>query len=225
MPSFSVDKTIRVLVADDSEIYREGIRTIQEFDDSIQIVAEAQDGAEAWSLYNRHDIDVVLMDYRMPTMNGAEAAEKILASDPEAKILVMTAYFETTILRKFVNMGMAGYLNKETRFPELIKAIHHVQDEGHHYGSEVRKIMSPHFNEAESTQIKLTPAEQDVLEWIVCGFSAKQIADKRNTSHYAVRDHWANLKEKFGVPNVASLVREAIRQGFVDPDEDCQEKA
>ena len=214
-------KKIRVIIADDHAVVREGTRRILEQEKDIEVVAEASDGEEAIALANTFKPDVILMDISMPRLDGIEATKKIKQLNPGIVILILTAYDDDQFIFSLLEAGAAGYLLKSIHSHELIDAIRSV-----HAGESVlhpavaRKILNRFGKTIEKPQKKepvevLSDREMEVLKLVTEGLSNKDIADKLSLSIRTVQGHLGNIFNKLMVSSRTEAVVRALKEGWV----------
>jgi NarL family two-component system response regulator LiaR len=214
-------KKIRVIIADDHAVVREGTRRILEQEKDIEVVAEASDGEEAITLANTFKPDVILMDISMPRLDGIEATKKIKQLNPGIVILILTAYDDDQFIFSLLEAGAAGYLLKSIHSHELIDAIRSV-----HAGESVlhpavaRKILNRFGKTIEKPQKKepvevLSDREMEVLKLVTEGLSNKDIADKLSLSIRTVQGHLGNIFNKLMVSSRTEAVVRALKEGWV----------
>ena len=200
---------IRVICADDHPLVRKGLAAIIAQEADLELVAEANNGREAVVLYHRHRPDVLLMDLRMPELDGISATRMILAEDPAAKIIALTSYDGDQDLYQALEAGVRGYLLKETLHVEIIDAIRSV-----HAG---RKLIPSDFVQQEAPGLRsaLTPREIEVLKHIAQGLSNKEIGNLLGTAAGTVKIHVQNILEKLQAADRTQAVTIALRRGIV----------
>ena len=211
---------IRVIIAEDHTLVRQGIRALLEQTGTVQVVAEAATGQEALELTEIHKPDVVVMDLSMPRLDGAQAAERILELDLPTEIIILSMHADTTMVQQLLRRGVKGYLLKDAVTAELMLAINSVS-QGKMFlsptisDSVMTLLLSPPDAEAEKAADLLTPREREVLQLVAEGHTNASIGDTLSISVKTVEKHRANVMNKLGVKDLASLVREAIKQGLV----------
>ena len=211
---------VRILLADDHVVVREGTRQILERAPDLQVVAEAGDGREAIALVEREHPDVVIVDISMPVMNGIEATKGIKRIAPETAVLVLTAYDDDQYVFAILEAGAAGYLLKNARASALIDAVRRV-----HAGESVlhpsiarkavRWIARNRGPREESSVDVLTERELDVLRLAAQGLSNREIADELIVSPRTVQSHMANIFGKLQVGSRTEAVMVGLRRGWI----------
>jgi two-component system response regulator NreC len=214
---------IRVLLAEDHTIVRQGLRSILDGREGIQVVGEAKDGREAVEKAQQLQPDIVLMDLSMPLLSGLEATRQIKSQCPQIEVLVLTMHADEEYVFQILQAGASGYLLKQSAVGELVTAIQ-VVCEGNSYLSPAisRKIVDEYVRQArEQGKVdpyeQLTDREREVLHLIAEGYSTQKIADLLFISPKTVRGHRSSLTEKLGLHSNAELTRYAIRKGIVAP--------
>lgn len=202
---------ITVMLVDDHLLVRRGFRRMLEDDPEIVVVAEAGDGPEAVDLAARNRPDVVVMDFALPTMNGATAARKIAASVPEAAVLILSMHPEAACVRNCLEAGARGYLLKNAMDLELVQAVKTVAAGG--TVLDPRLALKPGADDHPGAS--LSARELEVLQLIVNGKSNKDIAVILEISANTVAVHRANIMQALEIHNTAELVVYAIRKGLV----------
>jgi DNA-binding NarL/FixJ family response regulator len=211
----------RVLIVDDHEILRDGLRRILESSGEVEVVGEAGDGRAAVEAARRLQPDVTLMDVWLPGLSGIEATRALLSEDPRARVLILSTQERWSAVEEALRAGAAGYALKSAGSRELLRAIEAVAS-GRSYLSPslasdaVHAILQPGSGPA-TPLASLTPREREVLQGIAAGRSAKEIAGDLHVSERTVETHRAALMRKLGVHKTGQLVRIAIREGLVEP--------
>jgi DNA-binding NarL/FixJ family response regulator len=207
---------IRVAIADDHEIFRKGLRIILNEIDELKVIAEAQNGHELFEILKHHEVDVVLMDIRMPVMDGIEATKKLVEKYPKIKIIALTMFEEISYFNQMVEAGANGFLLKKTNKDELYRAILLVMQDETYFSEEfisnVNKTQKP---KSRIASIELTEREQEVLDLICKGMSNAEISKYLGLSARTVDGHRAHLLEKTGAKNSPHLVMFAIKNGLI----------
>lgn len=207
---------IRLIIADDHIIFRKGLRTILNELDEIKVVGEASNGHELLDQLKNQKADVVLMDIRMPVMDGIEATKKVSDHYPDVKVIALTMHEEIGYFNQMVEAGASGFLLKKTTRDELQKAIQMVI-EGENYFSEEFISHAQTFQKPrqKNPMIQLTDREEEVLSYICKGYSNAEIGKHLGVSIRTVDGHRARLLEKTGAKNSPHLVMFAIKNGLI----------
>jgi DNA-binding NarL/FixJ family response regulator len=203
-------QVIRILIAEDHLIARVGVSTIIGAQPDMRVIAEATDGEQAVALYHQHRPDIVLMDMRMPVMNGFEAVMVIRSQFPDARIVALSTFAGDEDIRRGFVAGVRSYLTKEVLHDELIHAIRAV-----HAGE---RYLPPTVAAALAAQLPrpdLSPREMDVLVAIVQGLGNKQIAYILGIAEYTVKNHVKNIFTKLGAEDRTQAATLAIQRGIV----------
>jgi len=204
-------RKIAVLLVDDHSLVRHGFRRMLEDDPDIQVVGEASDGHDAVRAAERLRPDVVVMDFALPSMNGAVATRNILKTNPETRVLILSMHSEPTYVRTCMEAGARGYLLKNAMDLELVQAVKQVAGGAEFFDS--RLGLGPKAEARPAPE--LTTRELEVLQLIVHGKSNKDIAVVLGVSANTVAVHRANIMQALGIHNTAELVVYAIRNGLV----------
>jgi len=212
---------IKVLVADDHTILRQGIKALLDNQESIEVIGEAKDGREALAIIEETLPDVILMDIAMPGLNGLEATRRIKKKFPRMKVLVLTMYTNEEYIFQILNAGANGYLVKETAFQDLISAIKAVyKNEAFMSPSISKKVINRYIKKAQDDEEKtceiLTTREREILQLIAEGNSSKKIAEVLFISPKTVETHRTHIMDKLNIHNRTGLIKYAIRKGMVD---------
>ncbi|MDG1276516.1 MAG: response regulator transcription factor [Algoriphagus sp.] len=214
-------KTIKVLLVDDHELIREGIKNSLIDHRPIQVIGEAQNGEEALSFLDKNLVDVVLMDISMPIMGGITTTQEIVGKYPDVNVIILTMHNEVSIIQEALKAGALGYLLKNTNISELKEAITQVYNGGTYFSSEIsEKIMNQLIKgkaDRESDYpARLTKREIEILKLISEEYSNQEIAEKLFISHRTVDTHRRNLIQKLNAKNTAGLVKFALKNKIID---------
>jgi NarL family two-component system response regulator LiaR len=213
---------IRILITDDHNVVRQGLRMFLSLDPDIEVVGEAEDGEEAISMARELHPDVVLMDLLMPVMNGVEATKAIRSEMPDVEIIALTSVLEDVSVTGAIRAGAMGYLLKDTQAEELLRAIRGAAEGRVQLAPEaaaklMREVSSPESPEA------LTDLETDVLKLLARGKANKEIASDLFTDEKAIRTHISSILKKLGVRSRTQAALYAVRIGLVSVEELSEE--
>jgi two-component system nitrate/nitrite response regulator NarL len=209
---------VRVLIADDHPIYREGIvRAVKERPD-LELVGEAEDGRSALEEIRSTDPDVALLDIRMPGLEGPQVLNALQRDGIKTRVIFLSAFMEGELAYETVAAGARGYLSKESAREEICDAIVSVARGGTALAPEAQAGLAAQVQERERTDGKpqLTPREHEVLQLIAEGLSAPDIGKRIHLSPTTVKSHLHKLYEKLGVSDRAAAVAEAMRRGLLE---------
>jgi len=215
---------IRIMIADDHNMFVEGIESILDGIENIQVVAKCYTGPEVFEKIPTTPVDVVLLDINLPGMNGLEVCQKLSKEYPEVKVLALSMHNEESFVTEILKYGAQGYILKNTGKKELISAIEMVNSGQSYFSEEVTEtIMKSLVNQrtgnkkAAMLTPKISRREKDVLELIVKEHTTQEIADTLFISLKTVESHRRSLLTKLGVRNTAGLVRVAIEHQLMKP--------
>ena len=211
-------KLITILLADDHDVVRRGMKMLLEDEEGIQVVGEALDGLDAIEKVKMLMPNVVILDLTMPKMNGIEAAKILSEEYPEVKILIFSMHHNKEYIVKSVENGANGYLLKDTGKDELLRAIKVVSEGRKYFPPEISEVIIDELLaktsgiQEENRPIfeKITPKEKQILGMIVQGYNSREMADKLFLSIRTVDNHRANMMKKVKAKNTADLVKMAI---------------
>lgn len=215
---------VRVVLADDHEVVRAGLRAMLEHQLSCEIVGEAATGAEAITLTRRLQPDVLVTDMVMPGLSGLEVVRQVTATAPATRIIVFSMHSHDSYVREALRAGATGYVLKESLAAELLVAIQRVL-EGRRYVSPalaerlLNAYVEPVVSTSDDAYRRLNTREREVLVLTAQGHTSAQIADQLALSPRTVEHHRATLMRKLSLNTIADLVRYAIRQGLITLDD------
>jgi DNA-binding NarL/FixJ family response regulator len=210
---------VRVVICDDQTIVREGLAMMLKLEPDIQVVGIAEDGADAVKIAEKEKPDIVLMDLKMPFMNGVEATQKIRSKYPEIKVLVLTTYDDDEWVFDAIKAGASGYLLKDTPRDDLIKAVRGTVS-GKSYidpdiaGKVLGQVSSHQTHESTLITGKLTEREVEVLRLIAKGLSNTDISERLYLSEGTIRNHVSSILSKMGVSDRTQAAVIAIQHGI-----------
>ncbi len=210
---------IRVLVADDHTILRQGLVTLLSADPDIQVVAEASNGLEALEKAEKTRPQVVIIDISMPQMNGMEAVKQIHKLLPDCKILVLTMHEEQEYVIHMVRAGASGYLIKDSASEELLGAVKALSSGKSYFGQYAASVLAAQYSQPdqnwEDPYRNLTAREREVFHILIDGKTTKEIARVLDISVKTAENHRGKVLEKLGVANTAELVRYAAKHNLL----------
>jgi DNA-binding NarL/FixJ family response regulator len=210
---------VKILIADDHQIVRQGLRTLLEKEPDLEVVAEADDGRATVRLVRDLAPDVVIMDVAMPDLNGIEATRQIITEFPKIKVIALSMYADRRFVVNMLKAGASGYLLKECAFEELVRAIRLVLNHKTYLSPGVTDIVVKDYMQgappAEASVFSvLTPREREVLQLMAEGKSTTQIADNLHVSVKTIETHRQQVMHKLNIHSVAELTKYAIREGL-----------
>jgi NarL family two-component system response regulator LiaR len=209
---------IRVLVADDHAVVRQGLRTFLELQEDIEVVADVADGRQALVAVAEHDPDVVLMDLVLPEVDGVEAIRRIASEWPRIRVIALTSFLDDDKVFPAVRAGAAGYLLKDVEPAELVKAIRTVHaGEGLLHPAVAARLMEEVASSGgREAPDSLTPREREVVALIARGLSNKRIALELGISEKTVKTHVSSILGKLGLTDRTQVALYAVREGWVE---------
>jgi DNA-binding NarL/FixJ family response regulator len=211
--------SFRILVADDHELVRRGIRVLLENHPGWEVSAEAKDGREAVERANELKPDLVLMDIGMPNLNGIDAARQILANSPATPILILTMHYSQQVVQEVLAVGARGFLLKSDAGRDLVTAVEAVQHNRTFFTSQATEIvvdgyLNPERKEEQPLRNRLTPRERQVVQLLAEGKTSKEVAVALNLSVKTAETHRTNIMRKLDLHSVADLTLYALRNGI-----------
>ena len=216
-------KTTKILIVDDHEVVRDGLKNILTSLENISIAGEAGNGEDAVKMYSSLKPDLVIMDISMPGMNGIEATRVIKEKDPDARILILTMHDNQEYLNQIIRSGAKGFILKNTDKEELLDAVKTVSAGDNFFSKDISKlIIDNYIRTAKETEkndgykeVPLTKREIEILKLIASGYSNQEIANILYISYNTVDTHRKNIMHKLSIKNTAGLVRYAIEKGLI----------
>jgi DNA-binding NarL/FixJ family response regulator len=213
-------KKIRIVIADDHRLFREGLRRLLELEDDLDIVGEAKDGAEAVDLILITDPDIVLLDINMPKMDGVEVIKRLRGSNIHSKFMAITAYDDEEHLANLSAQGINGYILKSSGVPDLLAALRSVSDGESYVDPKVAGKLLSSFKRREENDVMqlLTQREKEVLFWLSQGFNNLEISAKMVLSEKTVKNHVSHLLRKLNLNDRTQAAVLVWRMGLIQND-------
>lgn len=210
-----------MVLADDHQLMRSGLRALLEQQADLSVVGEASDGREAVALVASQRPDVLVMDIGMPNLNGIEAATQIAHSHPEVSIVMLSMHSDESYVLRALKAGAKGYLLKDSAEADLIRAVHSVAEGKSFFSPAVSKVLLDDYvrklrrSGTDDPYDLLTAREREVLQLVAEGKSNKDVAQLLNLSVYTVETHRSNIMEKLNLHGVPELILYAVRKGII----------
>ena len=212
---------IRILLADDHAIVRDGLRSLLERQPDMKIVGEAEDGRETVRLAEEQSPDIIVMDIAMPNMNGIEATRRIVASNPNAGIVILSMHQDESYVLRSLKAGAKGYLLKDSVRADVIEAIRSVAQGRSFLTRKVSKLLQEDYVRQmerlglEDSYELLTAREREILQLVAEGRTNKEVANELNISLTTVETHRTHILQKLGLHSVPKLILYAVRKGII----------
>jgi DNA-binding NarL/FixJ family response regulator len=213
---------LKLLVADDHEIVRKGLRSLLEAQPGWQVAAEACDGREAVEKAKEIKPDVTVLDIGMPALNGLEAARQMLKNDARAQILILTMHDSDPLIREVLDAGARGYVLKSDASRDLVTAINAVRSNKTFFTAKVAQIVLDGYldkkpkRDLDSSQTRLTPRQREIVQLLAEGKSSKEVAVALGLSVKTAETHRANIMKRLDCHSVSELVRYAVRNNIIE---------
>lgn len=218
------NKTIRVMLVDDHAILREGLRTMLDMNEDIEVVAGASEGHEAINCFKQCQPDVVIMDIAMPGMNGIEATKVMMEQRPDVRILILSQHDNEHYILPMLRAGALGYIAKRAVTQELVTAIRTVYRGEPYLEPAIERMMLRDYqsrasgDQDDADEYKLTERQAEVLKLVAEGHTNTEIAELLHLSPKTVMSHRANMYQRLGTSNLADVIRIAIKLKLIDLD-------
>ncbi|OGV71404.1 MAG: DNA-binding response regulator [Lentisphaerae bacterium RIFOXYB12_FULL_60_10] len=215
---------VRLLLADDHEMMREGLKALIGKESGMEIVGEAKNGQETLSLAKKVGAHIVVMDVAMPDLNGIEATRKLIKLNPNIKVVALSGHANREFVREMLKAGASAYVLKSRAYEEFVRAIREVMDGKKYLSPEIARGVVDEYVEISTNVgpnpafVMLTDRERESLQLIAEGKSTKEVADNLNVSVKTVETHRHNIMEKLNLRSVAELTKYAIREGITSVD-------
>lgn len=217
---------ITVVLADDHNIVREGLRLLLEASGSIRVIGEAENGRQAVQKAKELRPDVLVLDLAMPILNGMEATRQIVKEAPDVKVLVLSSYSDDEKVQQLLSSGAIGYLVKQTAANDLLTAVHEAKKGNRFLSPAIARRLAETQRQTfangggappKKNRQELTPREAEVLQLIAEGFPNKQIAAELSISIKTVEKHRQQVMNKLNLHDIAGLTRHALSHGIIEP--------
>jgi two-component system response regulator NreC len=212
---------IRILLSDDHNILRDGMRLLLERQPGFVVVGEASDGRETLDLAQNHLPDVVVMDIAMPNMNGIEATRRITEKHPRMGVVILSMHYDESYVIRSLKAGARAYLLKDAMKSELIAAIHAVAEGRSFFSPKISRILQEDYVQAlgrkgaDDSYELLTAREREILQLVAEGKTNKEIANTLNLSLYTVDTHRTHILQKLNLHSVPEVILYAVRKGII----------
>lgn len=215
MMKTAAPKSVRIVLADDHDLVRSGVKALLSMIDGVEVIAEARDGSELVALLDDVQPDIVMTDISMPGMDGITAISEIHARHPQVKMLVLSMYDTVDFVKRAVTSGACGYLMKDAPPFELEQAVRSVMATGSYFSPAIaQRLLQP---SEPSVDDELTQRQVEILKLIAQGRASKEIAYELGLSPKTVDVHRARIMERLQLNDIASLTRYAVRKGLIKP--------
>ena len=215
---------LQLLLADDHEIVRQGLRAMLDSQRDCKVVGEASDGRQAVAMTKELNPDVVILDIAMPSLNGLEATRQILKMRPHTKVLILTMHESDTVIREVLDAGARGYILKTDAGRDLVTAVDSLRRNKTFFTSRVSQMILDGFlkgdarpQDGPAAGARLTPRQREIVQLLAEGKSSKEVAVALNLSVKTAETHRANIMRKLDCHSVSEVVRYAIRNKIIDP--------
>ncbi|MEP2059600.1 response regulator transcription factor [Maribacter litoralis] len=223
-----MSETTRIVLADDHALVRDGIRSLLETESDLEVIGEASNGKEAIDLVAEVDPDILIIDIRMPVMNGIDAVAELTKSKSPVKTIILSMHDSEEYILKSISSGANGYLLKDTDKSEFIKAIYTVREGGKYFSGDISNVLVNNLLGAKKEVVKedtpkktgenvfdLTNKELKVLELVLSGLTNQQISEKLQNSKRTIETHRFNLMRKMDVKNLIDLSKKSQKYNLI----------
>lgn len=216
-------KLVRILIADDHDLLRRGVKALLQSHPAFDICGEAATGREAVSKAEALKPDIAILDISMPDLNGVEAARRIRKLSPNTEILILSVHYSDQLIHEIVDAGVRGYLVKTDSDRELVTAVETLARHKPFFTSRATEVILSKFNPAKPAEIpelvgdRLTSREREIVQLLAEGKSSKEVAAALSISVKTAETHRANIMRKLELHSVSELVRYAVRNQIIEP--------
>lgn len=205
---------IRIIIADDHTMFRQGLISLLKEEKNMAVVGEASNGEEVLLLLEKQEADVLLLDIEMPEVDGFDVLRNLKKKHNTIKVLALTMHTSTEFVKNIIKTGADGYLQKDAEKSTLIEAITQLMTQGSYYTSEIATLLLNDLKK-ETLHSTISPREKEVIQLIIDGNTTKEIAKKLFLSKHTIESHRQNILSKLQLKNTAELVKYAIQKGLV----------
>lgn len=211
-------KQIKIFLADDHELFLQGLVALLKESEAFEIVGTAKNGQEVLDQIEGLEIDILILDIEMPGINGIEVAKVVKVKYPDTKILALSMYNEKRFILKMINLGINGYVLKDKSRELLEHAIRQIEGGNNYFSPEVMNELSKPDNQAIKSpeEVKLSEREMEVLIEVAKGLTSKEVGEKLYITETTVSTHRRNIMKKLNVPNERFLVHYAIKHALIE---------
>lgn len=215
---------ITIVLAEDHNVVREGFRSLLENESDLHVVGEASDGLAAVDVTVAHKPDVLIVDVKMPGLNGLDVIRQVTTRSPRTRVVVLSMHANEAYVLEALRNGASGYVLKGADADELVEAVHTVVDGRRYLSPPISdRVIDAYVRRAEATQLdryeKLTNREREVLQLVAEGHTNAEVAERLSISTRTVETHRANVMEKLELETQADLIRFAIKRGLIPLDQ------
>jgi DNA-binding NarL/FixJ family response regulator len=217
-------KTLRILIADDHDLMRRGVKSLLQSHAGWEVCGEAHTGREAVSKAEELKPDVVILDISMPDLNGVDAAKRIRKASPDTEVLILSVHYSDQLIRDILEAGVRGYIVKSDSDRDLVIAVETLANHKPFFTPRATEVMLTNFNEGkmkadlpETMRDRLTSREREIVQLLAEGKSSKEVASSLNISVKTAETHRANIMRKLQLHTVSELVRYAVRNQIIEP--------
>jgi len=219
----NIVETLRILIADDHELFRDGIRSLLQSHAGWEICGEASTGREAIAKSKELRPDVVILDISMPDLNGADAARRIRKESANTEVLILSMHYSDQLIREIVDAGASGYVLKSDSEHDLLVAVETLAKHKPFFTSQAREVIQGEFSLGvpvtkipTSLRKRVTSREREVLQLLAGGMSSKDVASSLGISVKTAESHRSNIMHKLDIHNISELVRYAVRNQIIE---------
>ena len=217
-------KTLRILIADDHDLMRRGVKALLQSRAGWEVCGEAHTGREAVSKAEELKPDVVILDISMPDLNGVDAAKRIRKASPDTEVLILSVHYSDQLIRDILEAGVRGYIVKSDSDRDLVIAVETLANHKPFFTPRATEVMLTNFDEGktkadlpETMRDRLTSREREIVQLLAEGKSSKEVASSLNISVKTAETHRANIMRKLQLHTVSELVRYAVRNQIIEP--------